>query len=418
MNTNWTTDTIPHIVVPPEQWPRDWVYYYCPACHEVHGIEKTRPAVCPECGQKGLRDIFTEIAVSLQHAWNFFEATRLRPQVWLFKHSPEHPNYSLWASSAALGVYGELRAMGFPSPWGDDGAVIDAWTRDINQHIDPETGLLDGPCEDEAKHGSIASKQRYLSNAYEWNLRNRAFAADRYQAPPGQMTDEDHLRSRKAFLSYMETLDWDAKPWGCGSWLTRIIANHRQLLEAEDGRQSDELIEFVHSWLDEHQSPETGQWFGKNASHSQIVNGIFKIYVAYERQGWPIRYKKETIDFVLQGADPKRGFAGSGCSVFDPMMVLWVLRGRGEYHRAADVDEAVAKSFVTWLENWYADISWYKDGTWSGKHNNSIPAYMACLLLDQPYMKNCTIYNWRKGPIIHRNDDRISVNRAPSYSPE
>ena len=111
------------------------------------------------------------------------------------------------------------------------------------------------------------------------------------------------------------------------------------------------------------------------------------------------------MDFVLGGADRARGFAGQGCSVFDPMQVLYVLRCRGNEHRAAEVDAATAASILTFLDNWDESTGWFSEGTWHGKHNLAIPLYMASLLLDHPYMRINTIYNWREGPIIERAPD-------------
>jgi hypothetical protein len=42
---------------------------------------------------------------------------------------------------------------------------------------------------------------------------------------------------------------------------------------------------------------------------------------------------------------------------------------------------------------------------------------MAALLLDQPYMKISTIYNWRDAPIIERKKDgTVIVNQEVTYS--
>ena len=53
---------------------------------------------------------------------------------------------SLFASSMALGAYGELRSMGFTppnqAPWGSDDEVLKAWTATILAHPDTETNLL------------------------------------------------------------------------------------------------------------------------------------------------------------------------------------------------------------------------------------------------------------------------------------
>jgi hypothetical protein len=51
--------------MPAEQWPRSRVYYFCSNCRDVCGIPKANPADCPQCGRKGLKDIFSEIAERL-----------------------------------------------------------------------------------------------------------------------------------------------------------------------------------------------------------------------------------------------------------------------------------------------------------------------------------------------------------------
>ena len=168
----------------------------------------------------------------------------------------------------------------------------------------------------------------------------------------------------------------------------------------------DAVIDFVQRWLEARQDRATGAWYaGVETPHHNAVNGIFKLFVTYERLGWEIPRQRAIVDFVLGGADRARGFAGQGCSVFDPMQVLYVLRCRGNDHRAAEVDAATAASFLTFLDNWDQSAGWFREGTWHGKHNLGIPLYMASLLLDHPYMRINTIYNWREGPIIERAPD-------------
>ena len=166
------------------------------------------------------------------------------------------------------------------------------------------------------------------------------------------------------------------------------------------------MIDFVQGWLEARQDHTTGAWYaGVESPHHNVVNGIFKLFVTYERLGWEIPRQRAIVDFVLGGSDRERGFAGQGCSVFDPMQVLYVLRCRATDHRAAEVDAATAASFLTFLDNWDEAAGWFREGTWHGKHNLAIPLYMASLLLDHPYMRINTIYNWREGPIIERSPD-------------
>ena len=113
-----------HIVIPPDQWPRSRVYYFCPDCRDVLGIPKADPADCPGCGRKGLKDIFTEIAGRLEKSWSFFEATRVRKGSWLFANEPggkvHHMDEGAYTSpNYPLAFYAELRALGFIPPWLD-----------------------------------------------------------------------------------------------------------------------------------------------------------------------------------------------------------------------------------------------------------------------------------------------------------
>ncbi len=378
--------------VPAEQWPGERVYCFCPSCRNIVAILKGDPANCPQCSRKGLKDIFSEIMERLERAWGFYESTRFREGAWLFKHSPDSPNYSLWSTAVmGLATYGELRAFGLPEPWGSDEEILKAWTDDINRHIDPETKLLQGPVGDEAPHGSIVSMERYISSGYT-NALNRLRETGvwppglkDYQIDAGQMTDEDHLRSKEAFLQYQEREKehWRKNPWGAGSWTGRVIMNHREILKSQGMDPDDEVVDFAHHWLDQHQNPRTGAWGGEEAPHHRIVNGIFKVLVTYEQLNWSIHYQDQIVDFVLSDADPVKGFTGVGCSVFDPMMVLLVIRERGCDYRARDVEEKTAATFLTFLENWDEQAGWYRGDTWNGKHNNGIPAYMARLLLDR-----------------------------------
>ena len=380
------------IEIPHENWPGERIYSFCPACREVVAIPKGDPPDCPQCHRRGIEDIFREILNRLQRAWGFYEATRFREGAWLFKHSPDSPNYSLWSTAVmALSTYGELRALGLPEPWGTDAEVLKAWTDDINRHIDPETSLLHGPVGDEAPHGSIVSKERYVSSGYNnacKRLQQTGVLPEgfrRYELDAGQMADEDHLHSKEAFLKYQEKEKehWRKNPWGAGSWTWRVITNHRGIRKAEGKDPDDEVVDFAHQWLDRNQNPKTGAWGGEEAPYYRIVNGIFKVLCIYRDLNWPINYQERIVDFVLSGTDPVRGFTGEGCSVFDPMMILLVIRERGCHYRAREVEERTAATFLTFLDNWDEQAGWYRGGNWSGKHNNAIPAYMAKLLLDR-----------------------------------
>jgi hypothetical protein len=45
------------------------------------------------------------------------------------------------------------------------------------------------------------------------------------------------------------------------------------------------------------------------------------------------------------------------------------------------VDEAAARTFLTFKDLWSDELGWYRSNNWNAKHNNAAPAYMAKLLL-------------------------------------
>ena len=358
----------------------------------------------------------------LGRTFTYFDRTRSGEHPWLFVMEPGGAAPSLRASSMALGAYGELRAMGFAppenGPWATDEEVLNAWTGAILDRLDPATHMLRVDPEDGAIGGEIASPERYVSSGFEWQLRNRVFMADVYRLPAGAQSNEDYLATTERALGWLEKTWRDWFPWRAGSWTSRAVETH-MALRAERGEEpEDEVIDCVHHWLEDRQDAATGAWYSDaECDHHNVVNGIFKLFVTYERLGWEIPRQREIIDFVLGGTDPAVGFAGAGCSVFDPMQVLYVLRGRGCAYRAAEADEAAARSFLTFLANWDEDQGWFLDRSWNGKHNLGIPLYMASLLLDHPYMKINTIYNWREGPIVRTSPDgSVRVRDGITYA--
>lgn len=411
-----------HLVLPESAWPRGKVYRFCPRCAAVHAVPARAPACCPACARHALRDIFAEMAARLERAFGFFDATRSARHPWLFTAAPGEAAPALFVSSMALGAFGELRAMGFTPPdhppWSSDEAVLAEWTDAVLTHLDPATDLLRVPEGDGTIGGAVASPERYVSSGFEWQLRNRVFMADRYRLPAGAQSNRDYLATVDEARRWLEET-WAAHaPWTAGSWTSRAVETHLHLQAsgargAHCAQPQDAVIDFVQHWLEARQDRATGAWYaGVEAPHSNVVNGIFKLFVTYERLGWEIPRQRAIVDFVLGGADRERGFGGQGCSVFDPMQVLYVLRCRGNGHRAEEVDAATAASFLTFLDNWDDGAGWFREGTWHGKHNLGIPLYMASLLLDHPYMRINTIYNWREGPMILRSPDS-SVRLRP-----
>ena len=399
-----------HLEIPHRQWPGEKIYFYCPPCDEVFGIPKGGGNRCPCCRRPDLNDIFAEISQRIAKTWSFFEKTRYEANKWLFRYKPGG-EVSFFATGLAMALYGELRAMGFACPWrGSDDEIISDWIEARLEFLDPETGLID--CSRIGGYlwysqGPDNTISQYVSSGLEWTLANRLFEPNRYRVPPGRRNSKDALESVESFHELVNLLP---NSYGGGSWITGALHNHRELLRACGAGETDEMIDYVHRWLDEGQDPETGRWLAcadKEYSPEIIANGMFKIIVSYESFNWQINYPQQIIDFLIDvRADPKRGFDGEAtCSIFDPMMVAWVLRKRGCEHRIEEVNEVVAKSFLALKDRWDEESDWFKLGTWQEKHNFGTPLYMATILLDLPMMDICGLYNWRRHPLITRNDD-------------
>ena len=410
--TNNTLDHIgrSHLVIPADQWPREDVYYHCPDCHNVFSLVKTANPVCQKCGRVGCEDIFSEMAARMRHVWDFFDATRYEEGKWgLFKENIGDKDFTMWASAVlALASYGEFRSMGFepPEPYDDD-KILDEWIDTINSYIDPNTNQL--------KKAVCKKNPGYVTGYYASFLRGRVFDSDRFKPSLGR-PGRGNFKDKETLIKWLDDYEaWAKNPWGKGSGTGHGICAHYAMLQAHN-LPDDGMLEVAHQWLDQKQNLQTGVWGGEKAPAYNTVNGIFKVFVPYESFDWPINHKDKIIDFTLSTADEKMGFDKEGCSVLDPLMVLAVVRKRGEPHRAGDIDEVTAKTFLTFLRNWDERTNWYKGRSWNGKHNNAVPMYMAAIILDQPYFKGSTVYNWREEPIIERRKDgMVIVNKKPLY---
>ena len=404
-----------HLEIPHAQWPGVKIYLYCPDCDEVKGVPKGEKNSCPHCGKAELKDIFVEISERLSDSWSFFDRTRYDKDPWLYRYEPGG-EVSFFATNLAMALYGELRALGFACPWpGTDDEIIASWTEARLKYLNPSTGLLD--CSGIGDYlwyssGPIPLEQ-YVSNGFAATLASRLFEPGRYQVPIGVKEGKDSLESVESFNELLQILP---DSYGGGSWITAALSNRRDILEARGENGTDEMIEYVHRWLDEDQDPETGRWLAfadKEYNPDTIANGMFKVMVSYETFGWKINYPERIIDFLIdERSDPKSGFAGKGtCSVFDPMMVAWVLRNRGCSHRVEEINQVVANSFIAFKDRWDVTSGWFKNGTWQEKHNFGTPLYMAAILLGLPIMSITGLYNWRRNPVITRSDDgTVTIN--------
>jgi hypothetical protein len=406
-----------YLEIPHEQWPGEIIYFYCPDCDTVRGIEKGGRNRCPGCGKNELKDIFVEITERLATAWTFFDRTRYEENPRLYRYEPGG-EVSFFATNLAMALYGELRAMGFTCPWkGSDDEIIGAWIQERLRYLDPVTGLLD--CSGIGGYLWYSSGPttlgQYVSSGFAATLESRLFEPDAYRVPIEVKAQKDSLESVESFHELLGILP---NSYGGGSWITAALANHRDILEARGETVPDEMIEYVHRWLDEDQDPKTGRWLAfadKEYNPDTIANGMFKVMVSYRDFNWKIHYPEQIIDFLIdERSDPRTGFAGDGtCSIFDPMMVAWMLRTRGCNHRKEEINLIVANSFLAFKDRWDTDRNWFKNNTWQEKHNIGTPLYMASIILELPLMNNTGIYNWRRNPVITRGvDGSVSVNEV------
>ena len=404
-----------YLEIPHDQWPGELIYYFCPECDEVHGLQKDASNRCPGCGANGLHDIFVEISNRLGTAWAFFDRTRYEDDPWLYRYEPGG-EVSFFATNLAMALYGELRALGFACPWGDtDDEIINSWIKARLAYLDPKTGLLD--CSGVGGYlwysPGPTSLEHYVSRGFAATLESRLFEPDIYRVPIEVKAEKDSLESVESFHELLGTLP---NSYGGGSWVTGALANHRDILEARGEGVPDEMIEYVHRWLDEDQDPQTGRWLAfadDEFNPDTIANGMFKVMVSYRDFDWKVNYPEQIIDFLIdERSDPRTGFAGDGtCSIFDPMMVGLMIRERGCDHRKEEINRVVANSFVAFKDRWDIGGNWFRNNTWQEKHNFGTPLYMAAVILELPLMNNTGIYNWRRNPVITRRDNgSITVN--------
>ena len=85
----------------------------------------------------------------------------------------------------------------------------------------------------------------------------------------------EHLRSREAFLSYLNSLDWDNKAYAAGNFVAA------QVMQIEAAGLMPTAIGFINSM----QNPQTGTWGNKTGYDA--VNAILKISSIYQNHPIP-----------------------------------------------------------------------------------------------------------------------------------
>ena len=405
-----------HTVIPADQWPRKLVYYFDPEAVAVFPLDRTAPPISPFTGRVGCEDVLSEMAARMKRSWSFFEDTRYEKGRWAFKFRPTSSDFSIWGQTMAMGYYGELRSFGFTPPWIDqEKEVLDACINEVLEYRDEKDNKLKGPVEGLPGMQEGIDKWGYVSFSFQWQLRNRVFLAGKYAAPPGAQISENFVRSKEAALELFNSLPWATRPYWAGNMIgEKAILNGREKLLAAGKEFPNEVVDMLHKMIDAKFNPD-GYWGGEETSHHGRTNGNMKTMTTYWPLRWEIPHPKKIIDFTLSGANETEGFMGSGCTAFNQMYVLSAIRSKYpelRSYRSEEIDQYTALTFLTFLSHWNEKTN-FLGVAWDAKHNNGVSLYMPHLLLDYPFMRGGTIYNWQHGPIIERDKNgRVKVNEA------
>jgi hypothetical protein len=291
--------------------------------------------------------------------------------------------------------------------------VLDAWSDEMLKHLDEKDNKIKGPHAGMPGMPKGLDKWGYLSWGFSLHL-NRILPG-KYVVTPGVRVTEDFCRSKEVALKLFESLPWASDPYWACNMTGKIIEDHREIVLGAGKEFPDEVVDMLHEMIDAKFNPDTGYWGGEKANHSTRSNGNMKILCNYRLLDWEIPHPKKIIDFTLSGANEKDGFMGSGCNSFNQMHALACIRSKYPElasYRSEELDNYTAMTFMTFLSNWSEQTNFYGNH-WNGKHNNGVPLYMPHLLLDYPYMRGGTIYNWQHGPIIERDKNgRVKVNQV------
>lgn len=121
---------------------------------------------------------------------------------------------------------------------------------------------------------------------------------------------------------YLHDLNWRARPWGAGS--------HASLLAvflSANGRE--DLLPAWFEVIDSLFRPETGGWYrDEGQSDVQIINGIMKVYTAYNFLAMVPPGVDKAIDSVL-----RVGCGEGGCNIVDGVYVLHTAAQWTEHRR-------------------------------------------------------------------------------------
>jgi hypothetical protein len=354
-------------LVPRNRWFGEKSYHYCKSCDEVVGISQKQAPVCTACGQNDLPDIFSILDKFNIETWNFIESIRLKEGPFgrfkVFRSADRQDNpygcppapYNVWISICALDRIQVMKWCGYDIPYTRE--QLEEWMDTVMLDYNPETGYLEDSW-------LIRHKGRSKELEEKFNNMSRRFAIyctrmgypDKFRVKEDVKAYQAHLADPDTARKFLENDSLgDTNPWGKGAQVVWAVWRHKELL-SNKGLPDDGMIEWIHNWLDEHQNPETGYWFGQNASLNNSCCGVFKILILYQETDWFILEIEKIIDTTLSLATPYGGFgeSGVGCTLFDPIMVLDVCSRRKPDYRQNDICQAVANSFKR-LNKWWSE---------------------------------------------------------------
>lgn len=341
------------LIVPHENWRSKKIYAYCPSCDDVFGVPKGESLNCTGC-RRACRDVFEHLVERINTIWRFFEHMRVQDGPFgLFRES-DYPNpWSLQATYRALETRWSLVEYGFEEPYTP--RQIDEWVQTILSYAHPESGLIEEPFAAEQTNRS----QEFFGTMY--NLSNRLAEVfknmdklDVYRVPLHQLQHYDHLTSRQSTLDFLVRDLWHTNPWGMGAQTSYQVDRHERILH-ETNQPDDGMVDLVHHWLDEHQDPQTGYWFGGKATMNTSACGAYKLICwLYRMRNWKINHLEKIVDTTLGLQTPRGDFGDNGysCRVWDPMLLLKVGMDRLGDYRQEEIFDAAARVFLNVIDHW------------------------------------------------------------------
>ncbi len=150
--------------------------------------------------------------------------------------------------------------------------------------------------------------QRGLADSRWWSNTTlipelRALGHAELRLPPERV--EDPVPTVAALERHLESLDWERDPYSAGSQ-ARAIVQHQRARQAAGLDPDDEVVEFGHRWLDDHQRADTGMWYRGEGYSSAATAGAYKtIRWVYAPNDWPVHHPEAILRYAVavQGED-------------------------------------------------------------------------------------------------------------------